>query len=304
MIVRTSIHARMLTALMLSGLACGTALFAAQRNDGALSAQQVRELLARVTANQHRNDGALMVYERREHRVTRKNAQDSAPDEDRVFRVVPTGTGTVKLILEEHGAAVASEKYREQLRYLEQSLVWALEPSESRQKSRVQKWQRRAKERHDTVEAAREAFVCSWASREQRGGAWLTKLECVPNPAFKPKTRTEEMFQHARATLWIEPGSAQLARIEAELARDISVGGGVFGKVYSGGRFVMEQAQVAEGIWLPSRFQYDFRGRRFVFGFELHETTLATHYKRIGPPAEALAAVRLELNRNSAAGSL
>lgn len=299
---RNSIRVLALLAVTLLGLACSGALLAAQRN-GALSAEQVRELLARVTANQHRNDAALMMYERREHRITRKNAQDKVPDEDRLYRVMPTGTGTVKLILEERGAAVAAENYRAQLRYLEQALVWALDPNESRQKSRVQKWQRRAKERHDTVEAAREAFVCSWAGREQRSDAWLTKLECVPNPAFKPKTRTEEMFQHARSTLWIEPGEAQLARIEAELVRDISVMGGVFGKVYSGGRFVMEQTRVADGLWLPSRFQYDLRGRRFVFGFELHEVTTAAQYKRIGPPPEALAAVRAEINRPSPAGS-
>ena len=111
------------------------------------------------------------------------------------------------------------------------------------------------------------------------------------------------MFQHARATLWVEPEAGQIVRVEAELTYDLSIGAGVFGKVYSGGRFVMEQALIADGTWLPVQFQYDFRGRRFVFGFELHEATVATQYKRIGPPAEALAAVRSEINRVSPANA-
>ena len=65
--------------------------------------------------------------------------------------------------------------------------------------------------------------------------------------------------------------------------------GGIFGKVYKGGRFVMEQAPVENGIWLPVELSYNFKGRKFVFGFELHEQTRASGYRRIGPPAQALA---------------
>jgi hypothetical protein len=77
--------------------------------------------------------------------------------------------------------------------------------------------------------------------------------------------------------------------------RDISFGGGVFGKVYRGGRFVMEQAEVAPGVWLPTRYEYNFAGRRFVFGLEVHEVTEASRYRRVGPPADALVAIRHEL---------
>ena len=69
----------------------------------------------------------------------------------------------------------------------------------------------------------------------------------------------------------------------------------MLGKVYRGGRFVMEQAEVTGGIWLPSRYQFDFEGRKFLFGFDLHETTTVSQYRRIGPPQLALVAVRREL---------
>ncbi|HEY7679351.1 MAG TPA: hypothetical protein VIC04_02455, partial [Terriglobia bacterium] len=82
-----------------------------------------------------------------------------------------------------------------------------------------------------------------------------------------------------------------------------SIGGGFFGKVYKGGRFVMEQAPVENGIWLPVELSYNFKGRKFVFGFELHERTRASSYRRIGPPAQALAQIRRELNSASASGS-
>ena len=33
----------------------------------------------------------------------------------------------------------------------------------------------------------------------------------------------------------------------------------------------MEQQEVAPGIWLPTRYQYDFTARKFLFTFEQHQ---------------------------------
>jgi hypothetical protein len=84
------------------------------------------------------------------------------------------------------------------------------------------------------------------------------------------------------------------------MTSDISVYGGVGGKVYRGGRFLMEQAPVEPGIWLPVRFEVDITGRKFLFGFTQHEVTQITAYRRIGPPEQALAAVRHELSNGGA----
>jgi hypothetical protein len=86
-----------------------------------------------------------------------------------------------------------------------------------------------------------------------------------------------------------------MVRGEAHIMRDISFGGGILGKVYRGGVFSMEQAEVAPGIWEPTRYQYDFGGRKFVFSFDEHEIVEASHYRRVGSPREALAVVQNEL---------
>ncbi len=267
-----------------------------------LTPGEVRALLDRVIASQHRNDQALAEFERLERRVTRKK-EDSAPQEDKTYRVVPTGTGTLKLVVQEDGLPVSPEFYRKQLRDLEQALVWALHPRETRQKQRVQKWERRVRERRETVDAARDGFLFTWAGREVLDGRSLVMLRAEPNPAFRSASRSTDLFRHARGLLWVDPESAQLVRLEADLASDFSIGAGVLGKVYRGGRFVIEQREAAPGVWLPARIQYDFRGRKFVFGFELHEVTEASQYKRIGPPQEALAAVRAELRAANGAPS-
>ncbi len=277
-------------------LLCAAGAAGAQTTDRALSPEAIRALVDRVIANQHRNDAALEEYERIERRLVRKNASDQTPAEDRTFRVIPAGTGTVRVQVEERGQPVDAEFYRRQLRSVEWALVWALNPGEHKQKQRVEKAARRSRERGELVDAVRDAFRFSWLGRETRNARTLVKLQLEPNPAFKPASRHTSFLTAVRATIWLDEAAGQLVRLEAELARDFSVGAGVLGKVYRGGRFVMEQAEVASGVWLPTSYEYNFTARKLLFGFEVHELTEVSHYHRIGPPQEALAAIRRELS--------
>jgi hypothetical protein len=264
-------------------------------NTRSLSPQDVLALVERTIANQHRNDAALEEYERLEHRLARKSAKDDSITEDRTFRVVPTGTGTLRLLVEENGRRINPGFYRKQLRDLEQALVWALDPNEPRQKRRVEKWAKHSRERAELVDAVAQAFRFTWLGSEASDTRIVVKVGLDSQPGFKPRSRNTELLWHVRATLWIDESAAQLTRLEAAIIRDISFGGGVAGKVYRGGRFALEQTEVAQGIWLPSRYQIDFEGRKFLFGFEVHEVIEVRGYRLIGPPSQALGLVRREL---------
>jgi hypothetical protein len=102
-------------------------------------------------------------------------------------------------------------------------------------------------------------------------------------------------MSHVSAKIWVDRDSNQMVRGEAHILRDISFGGGILGKLYRGGTFSMDQAEVAPGIWLPTDYQYDFSGRKFLFSFEENQTIEASHYRRVGPPKEALAIVQDDL---------
>ncbi len=290
----------MLCAIAALALAAGPSMRSAAAtglaSDAApLTAAEIRALVERVVANQHRDDEALGFYERREHRMVWDSEEHRKVEEDKLYRVVPTGTGTIKLLLADRGKPPSPADYRKQLLYLQQALVWALDPNESKQKQRVQKWEKKEKERRETVEAVLSAFHFKWLGRETRDGRALVKLRFEPAPNYEPTSRATDMLAHSVADVWIEPDAAQLVRVEAQLARDFNIAAGFFGKVYKGGVFTMEQAPVGDGVWLPTEMRYDFKGRKFVFGFALYEQIRSSQYHRIGPPAQALAAVRREL---------
>ena len=95
---------------------------------------------------------------------------------------------------------------------------------------------------------------------------------------------------------------AVFARRQSEMT---VVTSGVGGTGHSTQDHAVEQAPVRgeSGIWLPVELSYNFKGRKFVFGFSLHEQTRMSDYRRIGPPAQALAQIRRELNGAPASAS-
>jgi hypothetical protein len=247
----------------------------------------------RVIANEKKAEAALDVYERIERVETRKSPNDPSPLTTKIVRVIPSGTGMDRIALGPDGKPANDAAYRADLQKLERSLTQLI--NEGRvQRDGVEKFEKKKKERNDLIEATRNAFLFTFLATELRGERTLLKYKMEPNPAFKPTSRFTAFFSKVHGFAWIDEESGELARIEGEVSEDISVG--LFlAKVYKGSHFMQERYEFFPGLWLASFSQYDFDGRKFFSGFSIHERTFYSNYRYIGPPREALAAIRQEL---------
>jgi hypothetical protein len=253
------------------------------------------DLFARVIANQKRVDANLNIYERVERVEIRKTGSDPKPSEVKMWRVFPAGTGTSKIPLTAEAKPASAESYRAALEKLQTTLIWAAETGPA-QREAYAKVEHRKKERNELIDSTRKAFVFTKIGEELRGDRVLVKYEMTRNPAFKPATRNEMLFTRVRGTLWIDKETSELAKIEGHVTEDITLA--LFlAKVYRGSYFMQEWYEMWPGVWLPSYQQYDFDGRKFVVPFSIHERTFYTHYRRVGPPKEAVEVVRGELGK-------
>lgn len=248
-----------------------------------------------VIAKQKQVDADLELYERIERVEIRKTGSDAKPTEVKVWRVFPAGTGMDRIPLTPDGKPANEDSYREALEKLEATLVWAAQDGLA-QKEAYSRLERRQKERNDLIDATRKAFFFRRIGEELRGNRVLVKYEMNPNPAYKPATRNEMLFTKVSGTLWVDKETSELAKIEGHVTEDISLA--LFlAKVYRGSYFMQERYEMAPGVWLPSYQQYDFDGRKFLLPFSIHERTFFTNYTRVGPPKEAVEAVRNELSK-------
>ena len=245
--------------------------------------------------HQHANDEALEQYERVEHHVDRTGGATPRVLDDKTYRVVPTGSGTMKLLLKDGDRPVDAAEYRKQLEAWKELLELMLKPEDSRTKSANAKWQKRKDDRKELLDATREAFLITWDGQETCNGRLCDIYQIQPNPNFHPRSLVQDILTRVTAKIWVDREANQLVHGEAHVMRDISFGGGILGKLYRGGVFFMQQEEVAPGIWLPARYQYDFTARKFLFTFEQHQYVEARQYRRLGPPKQALAIARNEL---------
>lgn len=261
-----------------------------------LTPGQVHELVARTIANQHRDDAALDSFERVERHIERNGSPDGRVTEDKTYRVVPTGSGNLKLQVKDGDKPVSAADYQHALGTWRDILNVAIHPGDPRQIAVVAKQQKKLKDRARLVDSAFDAYLMSWIGREIRNGRTLEKLHFEPNPGYVSRGNSSDWLVHARATVWIDPQAAEVVRIEAEIVRDISIGAGILGKVYKGGHFILEQTEAAPGIWEPTLYEYDLSGRKFLFPFKMREMTQASRYRFIGTPDQALAVARKDLS--------
>src|SRR5216110_3755058 len=70
------------------------------------------EFFNRVIANQKKGEAALDLYERIERVETRKNPNDPKPSTVKISRVIPSGTGMVRISLGPDGKPTDSAAYR------------------------------------------------------------------------------------------------------------------------------------------------------------------------------------------------
>jgi hypothetical protein len=252
-------------------------------------------LLDRVLNNQKKSDADMNLYERVERVENRKNANDPVSD-SKTSRVIPAGTGVDHIPIGPNGQPTDPDSYHTALIKLEKALSWAADDGHS-QRDAYDKIARKQKERDDLIDATRTAFLYTLVGTETRNGRVLYKYSLEPNPAYKANTRATSIFSRVRGFVWIDPAACQMARIEGEVTGDINVG--IFlAKIYKGSHFMQERYEMAPGLWMPTFSQYDFDGRKLFSPIAIHERTFYSQYRRIGPPKEALAAVRAELSKS------
>ena len=261
----------------------------ALHQDAPLSAEQVRAMVQRAIELQHQSDDALEEYDRTERIVNLDRDQKST---DTTSRAVPVGTGTMRVHLERDGQPATPAEIAQAWRNVAGALEERSRPDDPRVKKDFEKVAKRRHEAARMVDAIGEAFRFRWAGRAMRQGRAVIELDFEPEPGFKTSLRFAGVYRQIWGKVWVDQASGNVVRLEADLRRDVSFGGGILGKVYRGARIEIEQAEVAPGVWLPTFNSYDIDGRKFIFPASLHRKQYASEYRRIGPPAEALALIR------------
>jgi hypothetical protein len=104
------------------------------------------------------------------------------------------------------------------------------------------------------------AFDFKVAGEERLEGHNVYVLEATPRPGYQPNSRETKVLTGMRGRLWIDKDDYQWVKVEAEVVKPVWFGWFI-AKVIPGTSFVVDQAHVMKGLWLPRHFRVEVKAK-------------------------------------------
>jgi hypothetical protein len=118
---------------------------------------------------------------------------------------------------------------------------------------------RRKKQQSDKTEGQREdlmvktlpdAFVYTFAGTvRDTNGREVVHLQFRPNLNFVAPNHETQVYVGMQGDMFVDPAAKRIAKIDGTLFKDVNFGWGILGKLDKGGKFIIEQADVGDGVW-------------------------------------------------------
>jgi hypothetical protein len=143
-----------------------------------------------------------------------------------------------------------------------------------------------------------DAFLYTYAGTQPGpNGDELVHLTFKPNPKFSPPNHETRVYEGMQGDILIDRSAMRIAKIDGTLFKDVEFGWGILGKLYKGGKFLIEQRDVG-GRWETTRETLEFNGKILMLkSLTISSTETASDFRPV--PSNITTAQALELLHKS-----
>jgi hypothetical protein len=99
----------------------------------------------------------------------------------------------------------------------------------------------------------------------ERESGNLVTLRFRPNPAFRPTTRSTQVFHHMEGTLVLDIWQKRLVEINGRLTSEVKFAAGLLGHLDKNGTFAVQQKDFGDGHWDVSSMNVHMSGKALFF---------------------------------------
>jgi hypothetical protein len=115
-------------------------------------------------------------------------------------------------------------------------------------------------------------------------GHELATFKFTPRAGFNPPSRESMVFTAMQGEVVLDKTAMRLAKIDGTLYKDVEFGWGILGRLYKGGRFLVEQSEVAPSHWDTTRMLLHFDGKALLFkSIHIDDNETSWDYRPVPP---------------------
>jgi hypothetical protein len=241
-----------------------------------------RELVRQAVRNEDRDSGKKIYFMYRDAKRTKTG-------EIQTREMLQTPTVTLGRIIAINGHSLSAEQKTN-----EEARLNRLNDQDELQKKIKQQGQDEQRARK-MVAAIPEAFNFQYVNTEKTGSGELVVLKFSPDPKWNPPDRELQVFTGMEGTLKIALPAQRIALMDAHLFRSVDFGWGFFGRLNSGGHFLIEQKDVYSGHWDTTHMSLHFTGKvLLVKSLDIQEDESTSDYHPVGEMSVATALGKLK----------
>jgi hypothetical protein len=208
---------------------------------------------------------------------------------------VESNEATAGLVVAYNGKPLTAEQRHEEEAHVER---FVKNPEELKRKREQER--QNAERTLRIIRAMPDAFLFEYAGDEQgsegigRAGGPLVKLKFRPNPHYAPPSRVEEVLTGMEGYVLVDATHYRIASIDGTLFKEVGFGWGILGHLDRGGRFMVQQQEVADNLWEISSMTLSFTGKILLFkNLSISSTEIFSGFKQA--PSNLTFARALEL---------
>jgi len=149
---------------------------------------------------------------------------------------------------------LSSEEQAAEEKKLKQEIRKRKSESADERSKRIGKYQQERNQDHAMMLEMVSAFDFLPAGEQDVRGRPAYVFEASPKPGYVPKSRDAKVLTGMKGRLWVDKGTFQWAKVQAEVIKPVSFYG-FLARVEPGTSFLLEQAPVTGRIWLPIQFR-------------------------------------------------
>lgn len=239
----------------------------------------IRALLEELQKNEDRVEEILDTYSYVQKRTSRAQSKDGSlrEVESETYQLSFYKGNRIRRLIEKNGKSLTEKDQAKEDKEVEKRV----EEIEKRLASKDKDDDERSR-RVSIAELLRASKLVN-PRRERFRGRDVIVFDFEPNPDFDYKNSKSmlKFFGKTAGVMWIDVKDKQAVRLEAYLAENFSVGGGVLAKLKKGSSFVLEQERVNDEIWLPSVAEVNMSARVLLLkGLDFNQVVRSYDYKK------------------------
>jgi hypothetical protein len=209
-----------------------------------------------------------------------------SPAMAKTYRVLMIDGSPYNLVTAVNDEPLSTDDKAAEQRKLEKEIQKRQKESGRERQRRIAKYLKESNRDHEMLQEMVDAFEFHLAGQTQVDGHACWILDAEPRPGWEPNDHEGRVLKGMKGQLWIDQATDQWVKVHAEVVRPVSMYG-FLAKVDPGTEFDLEQAPVADGVWLPKAFHV--RVNASALGFFSENSTENETYRDYQPMPRASA---------------